>query len=193
MGIMHDALAPGARIVHDSWHGASPRCHIVTDSMRNIRIRILNDHTREALESCKRLTGEATAAGAVLQVIRKWPALHVRVAALEEELAREKAKAAILKDSLEAHLFGGNMETAIAEAVDEGLARREAQTPRKPEKRPALHFAAAADGRYHRACNSKTRYRLPNCDTDTDVAEDVTCIRCRNTLAWHNATRVGQR
>ena len=51
-----------------------------------------------------------------------------------------------------------------------------------------FHFAVKRpSGLYHRACNSRKRYRAPNEDTDTTAVAEVTCLRCRGTRAYKHA------
>lgn len=58
----------------------------------------------------------------------------------------------------------------------------------------AFHFAArpSGRGRYHRACDSRIRYRLPNEDTDTTALIEVSCLRCQRTRAFQDALTKGK-
>ena len=56
--------------------------------------------------------------------------------------------------------------------------------------REAFHFAVRRpNGRYRRACDGRVRFRLPNEDTDTNSPAEVSCIRCRGTRAFRDATK----
>lgn len=107
--------------------------------MKNIRILLTTPVDVQAVKECQAMTGETTAAKAILEATRRYPATAEELATVKAQLADTTAKVDALTFALEAMLFGeggsAGLDARIKTEVDAALARR--RTRRTPAKTTA--------------------------------------------------------
>lgn len=153
--------------------------------MKNIRIIIQDEETRQALTRCQFLTNHATAAKAIAVVIAEYPDLREKVATLEVELAKAKAERTALKNALETTLWGDkDLDRRIKEAINDGLQRRQARM--NDQKRPKVHLADVDDPTGTKTLCGRQVSKVATTEGDPDAA---TCDVCKTRYDFGTLTR----